>query len=91
MEQGRVRAEDRLGDVEADAAADLERRHQTEEVGAAPDLLIWDRRKRAKHRKVDIRVNVDLATLPGPLGFLDMLCFHVDGGLITGSDVAAWP
>ena len=32
MEQGRVRAEDRLGSVEADTAADLGRKHQTEAV-----------------------------------------------------------
>ena len=32
VEQGRVLAEDRLGDNEADAAAELERRHQPEEV-----------------------------------------------------------
>ena len=32
MEQGRVRAEDRLGNIEADTAADLGRKHQPEEV-----------------------------------------------------------
>ena len=32
VEQGRVRLEDRLGNIEADAAADLGRRHQTEDI-----------------------------------------------------------
>ena len=32
MKQGRVRLEDRLGNIEPDAAADLGRRHQTEVV-----------------------------------------------------------
>ena len=32
VEQGRVRAEDRLGNMEADTAADLGRRHQPETV-----------------------------------------------------------
>ena len=38
--------------------------------GTAPDPLVWDQGGRAKQRKVDIGVNVDLATLPGPRGFL---------------------
>ena len=35
----------------------------------APDPVVW--RERVEHRKVEIRVNVDLAALPGPLGFLN--------------------
>ena len=38
--------------------------------GTAPDLLVWDQGGRPKARKLDIRVNVDLASLPGPPGFL---------------------
>ena len=33
--------------------------------GSAPDPLVWDRGSTKKQRKVDIRVNIDLATLPG--------------------------
>ena len=32
VERGRVRAEDRLGNIDADTAADLGRRHQSEAV-----------------------------------------------------------
>ena len=58
--------------------------------GAAPDLLFWDRGGKKKQRQVDIRVHIDLATLPGPLGFLNGPWFQVAGG-ITGADVAVWP
>ena len=34
------------------------------------DPLVWDQGDRRKHRKVDIRVNIDLASLPGVPGFL---------------------
>ena len=110
VEQGRVRLEDRLGNLEADTPADLGRRHQLEEVmdvqrallnarefwypivlqlhrfmvviswvsvnhdgwgGSALDPLVWDQGSRRKQRRVDIRVNVDLAMLPGPPGFLN--------------------
>ena len=37
--------------------------------GTAPNLLVWDQGVRPKARKLDIRVNVDLASLPGPPGF----------------------
>ena len=37
--------------------------------GTAPDPLAWDQGGRLKARKLDIRVNVDLASLPGPPGF----------------------
>ena len=38
--------------------------------GHAPDPLVWDQGSRPKVRKLAIRVNVDLASLPGPPGFL---------------------
>ena len=37
--------------------------------GTAPDPLVWDQGSKKKARKLDIRVNVDLASLPGPPGF----------------------
>ena len=39
--------------------------------GTAPDPLVWDQGSRPEVRKLAIRVNVDLATLPGPPGFLN--------------------
>ena len=41
------------------------------ESGTAPDPLVWDQRSRPKVRKLAIRVNVDLASLPGPPDFLN--------------------
>ena len=38
--------------------------------GTAPDPLVWDQGGRPKTRKIGIRVNIDLASLPGPPGFL---------------------
>ena len=38
--------------------------------GTAPDPLVWDQGGRRKVRRTDIRVNVDLASLSGPPGFL---------------------
>ena len=100
---------DQQGNAEADAAADLGRRHQSEILidarrrllqarslwypifldlhrfmiavarasvnhdgkgGTAPDPLVWDQGSRPKVRKPAIRINVDLASLPGPPGFL---------------------
>ena len=108
VQQGRVRLVDQQGNVEADIAADLGRRHQTEMLinarrrllkarsqwypsmldlhrfmiavarvsvnhdgkgGTAPDPLVWDQGSRPKVRKLDTRVTVDLASLPGPAGF----------------------
>ena len=43
-------------------------------------LIVWGRRSRAKQRKVGIRVNVDLAALPGTPGFLDGPWVQVSGG-----------
>ena len=62
--------------------------------GTAPDPLVWDQGGRRKHRKVDIGVNVDLASLPGPPGppgFLHGPCVQVHGGCFCGADIAAWP
>ena len=106
--QGRVRLIDQQGNAEADTAADLGRRHQSEMLinarrrllqarsywypimfdlhrfmiavaqvsvnhdgkgGIAPDPLVWDQWSRPKVRKLGIRVNVDLASLPGPSWF----------------------
>ena len=51
--------------------------------GSAHDPLVWDQGSKKKQRRTDIRVNVDLASLPGPW-------VQVHGGCITGADVAAW-
>ena len=59
--------------------------------GTAPDPLVWDQGSRPKVRKLAIRVNVDLASLPGPPGFLNSSWVQVNAGHITGSDIAAWP
>ena len=106
--RGRVRLVDQQGNAEADAAADLGRRHQSGILidarrrllkarthwypvmldlhrfmiavarvsvnhdgkgGTAPDPLVWDQGSKPEVRKLAIRVNVDLASLPGPPGF----------------------
>ena len=46
---------------------------------------------RPKVRKLAIRVNVDLASLPGPPGFLNSSWNQVAAGRISGADIAAWP
>ena len=130
VQQGLVRSVDQQGNAEADAAADLGRRHQSEvfidarrrllearspwypimldlhrfmiavarvsvnhdgKGGTAPDPLVWDQGSRSKVRKLAIRVNVDLASLPGPPGFLNSSWIQVDAGHNTGTDIAAWP
>ena len=58
--------------------------------GTAPDLLVWDLGSRPEARKLAIRVNVDLASLHGPPGFLSSW-FQVDSGYISGADIAGWP
>ena len=129
-EQGRVRLVDQLGNAEADTAADLGRRHQSELIidagpsllkvrthwypimqqlhrfmiavsrvavnhdgkgGSAPDPLVWDQGGQRETRRTDIRVNIDLASLPGPRGFLSGPWMQVHGGCITDADIAAWP
>ena len=59
--------------------------------GTAPDPLVWDQGSRPKVRKLAIRVNVGLASLPGPPGFLNNSWVQVSAGRISGPDVAAWP
>ena len=116
--------------AEADAAADLGRRHQSEILIDARrrllkarshwypimlDLhrfmiavarvsvnhdgkgvnatgpLVWDQGSRPKVRKSAIRVNVDIASLPDPPGFLYSSWVQNSAGRITGADIAAWP
>ena len=131
VQQGRVRLLDQQGTAEADTAADLGRRLQSEVLidaggrlhkvrscwypimlylnrfmiavarvsvnhdgrgGTAPDPLVWDQGGPKKARKLDIRVNVDLASLRGPPGFLGGPWIQVHGGGgISGADIAAWP
>ena len=119
------------GNAEADAAAELGRRHQSEVLivarcrlvkarshwypimldlhrfmiavarvsvnhdgkgGTAPDPLVWVQGAgRPKVRKLAIRVNVDLASLPGPPGFMNNSWVQVSAGCVTGADIAAWP
>ena len=43
------------------------------------------------HRKVDIRVIVGLASMPGPPGILHGPWVQVHGGCVTGADIAVWP
>ena len=113
-----------MGNAEADTAADLGRRHQSQVLidarrrllkarsywypivldlhrfmiavagvtvnhdgrgGTAPDPLVWDQGGRLKARKLTIRVNVDLASLPGPPGFLGGPWVQVDAGHISGA------
>ena len=50
-----------------------------------------DQGSRPKARKLAIRVNVDLASLPGPVGFLNSPWIQVDAGRTSGADIAAWP
>ena len=130
VQHGRVRLLDQQGNVEADTAADLGRRHQAELLidagrkllqvrsywypimtdlhrfmiaiarvsvnhdgkgGTAPDPLVWDQGSKPKVRKLAIRVDVDLASLPGPPGFLNNTWIQVDAGHITSDDISAWP
>ena len=127
VQHGQVRLIDQRGNAEADTAADLGRRHQSEMLidarrrlllarshwypimldvhrfmlavarvsvnhdgkgGTAPDPLVWDQGSMPKVRKLVIRVNVDLASLPG--GFLNSSWVQVIPGRITGADIAAW-
>ena len=58
---------------------------------SAPDPLVWDQGSKKKQCRTDIRENVDLASLPGPPGFLGWPWVQVHGGWITGADAAACP
>ena len=55
--------------------------------GNAPHPLVWDQGSRPK---VAVRVNVDIASLPSPPGFLTGSWVQVSAGRITGADIAAW-
>ena len=94
---------DRFGNSEADAAADLGRRHQPEEVmdvrrALLNALELWYPPSSfscigswllfPKQRRVEV---ADLAMLPGPPGFLNGPWVQVQGGCISGADIAAWP
>ena len=59
--------------------------------GTAPDPLVWDQGSKPKVRKLAIRVTVDLASLPGPPGFLNYSWVQVHAGHVTAADVAVWP
>ena len=59
--------------------------------GTAPDPLVWDQGSKPKVRMHGVRVTVDLASLPGPPGFLSSDWVQVHAGHITDADVAAWP
>ena len=52
--------------------------------GTAPDPLVWDQGGRRKVRRTDIRVNVDLASSPGPPGFLGGPWVQIHGCGICG-------
>ena len=62
-----------------------------ERGSSAPDPLVWDQGSKGKHPRTENRVNINLASLPRPLGFLSGPWVQVHGGCITGSDVVAWP
>ena len=56
-------------------------------------LILWfgDQGSKPKVRKLAIRVNLDLASLPGPPGFLNCDWVQVHAGHITDADISAWP
>ena len=55
--------------------------------GTALDLLVWDQGGRPKARKIDIMVNVDLASLSGPPGFRFMVVVFLVLILLPGLTV----
>ena len=55
--------------------------------GTAPDPLVWDQGSKPKVRKLGIRVTEDLASLPGPPGFLGFDWVQVHAGHITDDDM----
>ena len=48
--------------------------------GTAPDALVWDQGSIPKRRRVDGRINIDLASLPGPPNFLHGTWIQVCSG-----------
>ena len=59
--------------------------------GSVIDPLCWDRGSRSKVRRVDERVLVELAQLPGPPGFLDHEWVSLDSCPLTDVDISLWP
>ena len=59
--------------------------------GSIVDPLCWDRGSRAKICRVDDRVFVEYAQLPGPPDFLDHNRVTFDSGPLTDIDVTLWP
>ena len=59
--------------------------------GTAPGPLVWDQGGRKKARRTDIRVNIDLASSPGPPFFLGEPWIKVSGSSTSGADIAVWP
>ena len=59
--------------------------------GTVPDPLVWDQGGWKTTRRTDIQVNGDLASLPGPVAFLNGPWKQVHEGCITAADIAAWP
>ena len=59
--------------------------------GSAPDPVVWDHGSNSQQRRTYTRINVDLASLPGPPGLLNGPWVQVHDGCITGAGVAAWP
>ena len=60
------------------------------EVGRLLILWFGIRGAGPKVRKIEIRVNVDLASLPGSPGFLNSDWVQVHAGHITSADISAW-
>ena len=59
--------------------------------GMAPDPLVLDQGVGKSIARWVSGVHVNLASLPGSLGFLHGPWVQVHGGCITGADIAAWP
>ena len=59
--------------------------------GTALDAMVWDRGGLVKTRASSLRIIVDYASLPGPLGFWACSCCNIPSTPVTQEDVAAWP
>ena len=63
-----------------------------ESGGTAPDPLVWDQEGPKKSPQACCSgLMVDLASLPGPLGFLGGPWTKVSGSRISGAGIASWP
>ena len=95
VDTGDVRLEDLVGNNGADAAADLGRSRQQDDVitarRTAPDAMVWDKGVIVKTRAPSFRLIVDHATIPGPPGFLSSTWCTLYPLPITQDDVAVWP